>query len=440
MAIFMSIFITRNYFIVSNQLIVLEDEKISGIVKSLQPIVAINLSLGFEENYIENIGNTMNIHKEIVGIELLNNQKNIIYKNFKNTFNAKNTKVYKVHLEDALLKTSLGTMKVYYTFSSIYTHLLYDFLHFLFTMLLFFIFSLIISTLLIKQNLNSLQTLKEKMLNYKLNNNAEFKKMEYKNEVAIINNAAVEMLQHIEKEVVTRILYEKEIMQKNRLASMGEMLDNIAHQWRQPLMKMNGIFLNLDRMIELDKLDKEYLEHKITEASNTIYHMSQTIDAFRDFVNPNKEQQSFSIIETIANSLKFLQSSLENINITFEYDQQCNVYGMKNELLQVLISILTNSIEILEQKNIKNKEIIIHVITEDSSVVLSIEDNGGGLDETILESVFEPYFTTKYKSGGTGMGLYICKLIMTNSFKGTISAENTPHGAKFLLKLSTQNM
>ena len=436
MAIFMGIFATKNYTIVSNQLVTLEDEKIDAIVTTLSPIIAINLSLGLKSNYIESIENVMQAHKEIVGIALIDDKKNIIYKIFPKDINAKNTKLYEIGLKDEILTTSIGTMKVYYTFSTIYTKLLNNFFSFLSIMFVFFIFALIFSALLIKLNLKSLQRLKQNMLDYTLNDETVFKKIDALNEVAIINNTAVDMLHRIEKEVNARILYENQITQKNRLASMGEMLDNIAHQWRQPLMKINGILLNIDRAMELDKLDKEYLTEKLNEASNTTYFMSQTIETFRDFVNPNKEKKAFELVEIVQRSLQFFETSFLNVNIIFEHDRQYILHGIENELIQVLISIFSNSLEVFKQRNVQMPFIKINIVDEESIIFVYIEDNGGGIDENILEQIFDPYFTTKYKSGGSGMGLYICRMIITNSFNGNISATNSYIGAKFILTIN----
>jgi hypothetical protein len=130
MAIFMSIFISKNYETVSNQFVVLEDEKISSIVQTLKPVVAINLSLGLESNYKESIKNVVQTYQEIEGIELLDENKHLIYQDFKSKLKPKNTKTYTIALEDSLLKTSIGTMSVHYTFAKLYTKILDDFFEF----------------------------------------------------------------------------------------------------------------------------------------------------------------------------------------------------------------------------------------------------------------------------------------------------------------------
>jgi C4-dicarboxylate-specific signal transduction histidine kinase len=434
MAFFIGIFIFKNYTIVSNQLILLEDEKINSIAKSLTPIISINMSLGLEDNLKGIIKNGMQIHKEIKGVEVIDNNKHIIFENLNNEKTDSNIKVYKIELKDSILKTPIGEMKVYYTFSDISEKLLTEFSIFLFWMLFFFLFSLLISTLLIRYNLKSLQRLKDKMLNYSLNKKTIFQEESSKNELSVINNSAIKMIKKIEEEVDKRILYEKDIMQKNRLASMGEMIDNIAHQWRQPLMKINAILLNTDRAIELKKYDEKYLQTKIDEISNTVYFMSNTIDTFREFLNPNKTKQHFEIKESIEKSIEFLSSSLENTEVKLE-SKEYLVEASQSEFMQVIISMLSNAVDIFEVKKIKNQKIDISIYEDEVNIFIEILDNAGGIEEENLYKVFDPYFTTKHKQGGTGMGLYIAKIIMINSFNGDISVQNEANGARFTLKI-----
>lgn len=433
MAIFMIVFISQNYLNVSKQLNILEDEKIDSIIKTLEPLISINLSLDLKENYISAIGNVLKNYQEITSIELLSEDNQIIYKNERENIESFNPKSISIKLNDSLLKTPIGTMIVNYTFSNIYIKILNDFKLFLFYMFILFIFSLIISTIFMKQNLNPLKILKEKMLRYSFNDKVIFEEIAGKNEIAIINNSAKQMIERVEKELETRILYEKEIMNKNRLASQGEMLDNIAHQWRQPLMKINAILLNIDRMSELNKLEKKYLAQKIMEASDTVFYMSETIEVFREFVNPNKSKEKFELTHAVHQAIKFLNTSVDDIKISFKYEKEYEIKGMKNELIQVLISLLTNTLEVFESRAIEKKEIKINIFKEEYSFVITIEDTAGGIKEDLIEKIFDPYVTTKYKSGGTGMGLYIAKIIMISSFKGDISVVNTNLGAKFII-------
>ncbi|MFX4242161.1 sensor histidine kinase [Aliarcobacter butzleri] len=435
MSFFIGVFIYRNYTIVSNQLVLLEDEKIDSIVKTLTPIISINLTLGLEENIKELIKDNMQNHNEVIGIKILNSDKKIVYEEYKSDI--KKARVYNIDLFDAILKTKIGDLNLYYTFSSIYSELLSEFNIFLFLITIFFILSLLISSLLIKFNLKPLKSLKDKMLNYSLDSKTIFEEENFKNEISLINNSAYKMIKKIEEEVEKRILYEKDIMQKTRLASMGEMLDNIAHQWRQPLMKINAILLNTDRNIELKNYDEKYLKDRLDDISNTVYFMSNTIETFREFLNPNKTKQEFKISESIEKSLKVLNTSLKGININID-KKEIFINQIESEFMQVIISILSNAIEIFNERNIKNKLLNISIYEDEKNIFISIEDNASGIDKNNLDKLFDPYFTTKHKTGGTGMGLYISKIIMMNSFNGDIKVENSSLGAKFILNIPKQ--
>ena len=435
MSFFIGVFIYRNYTIVSNQLVLLEDEKIDSIVKTLTPIISINLTLGLEENIKELIKDNMQNHNEVIGIRILNSDKKIVYEEYKSDI--KKARVYNIDLYDAILKTKIGDLNLYYTFSSIYSELLSEFNIFLFLITIFFILSLLISSLLIKFNLKPLKSLKDKMLNYSLDSKTIFEEENFKNEISLINNSAYKMIKKIEEEVEKRILYEKDIMQKTRLASMGEMLDNIAHQWRQPLMKINAILLNTDRNIELKNYDEKYLKDRLDDISNTVYFMSNTIETFREFLNPNKTKQEFEISESIEKSLKVLNTSLKGINIDID-KKEIFINQIESEFMQVIISILSNAIEIFNERNIKNKLLNISIYEDEKNIFISIEDNASGIDKNNVDKLFDPYFTTKHKTGGTGMGLYISKIIMMNSFNGDIKVENSSLGAKFILNIPKQ--
>lgn len=435
MSLFIGIFIYKNYNIVSNQLELFENKKIDAIVKTLTPILSINLTLDLKNNIEEIIKESMSVHSEIVGIEIFDTKNELIYENIK--LNLKNQQIYRVSLEDTILKTKIGELVVYYTFSSIYHKLSNDFYIFLIFITILFVISLFISSYFVKLNLKPLMKLKDKMLNYSLNDKTIFEEESFKNEVSVINNSAYKMIKKIEEEVEKRILYEKDIMQKNRLASMGEMLDNIAHQWRQPLMKISAILLNTDRNIELKNYDEKYLQQRLEDISNTIFFMSNTIDTFREFLNPNKARQNFEVFQAVEKCLKVLNVSLKDVQVNLN-KKEIYIDAYESEFMQVIISILSNSIEILEQKKIKNKEVNITIFEDDNSIFVSLEDNAGGIEKENLDRVFDPYFTTKHKTGGTGMGLYISKIIMLSSFGGDIKVENGDFGARFVLNLVKQ--
>ncbi|WP_151029454.1 sensor histidine kinase [Aliarcobacter cibarius] len=212
------------------------------------------------------------------------------------------------------------------------------------------------------------------------------------------------------------------------------MLDNIAHQWRQPLMKINAIVLNTDRSIELKKYDEKYLQDRLNDISQAVFYMSNTIDTFREFLNPLKIKHIFEIKQTIEKSINVLNTLLKDVDINIT-EKEIYLDAYESEFMQVIISILSNSIEIFKEREIKEKSININIYENDNNYLINIEDNAGGIKNEIIDKIFEPYFTTKHKSGGTGMGLYISKLIMQTSFKGDIKVQNKDDRAIFILEI-----
>jgi C4-dicarboxylate-specific signal transduction histidine kinase len=440
MALFIGLFVMNNYIVVSNQFEQLESRKIDAILKNAAPVIGINYSLGIEQNYKDAIDDILQKNDEVVAVELLSQGEKIIYEKRKKVDGVSKISVLSYPLKDEILKTAIGWIKIEYKISNLYTKLLHDFAAFLWVMLVFFIITMFFSILLVSNSLKPLLRLKEKILGYSIEKRTDLSKMYGENEIALINNAVAEMFERIETEMRTRIEYENQMMQKSRLASMGEMMDNIAHQWRQPLMRMNAILLNIDRAIELDRFDKDYLLKKLQDGSETLLYMSQTIDTFREFINPNRIHAEFEISAALKEAIEFFQRSSENIEITIDVSQTLSIYGVKNELIQVILSILTNAKELFLEREISQPQIWINIFQEGSIYAITIEDNARGADESIIEKIFEPYFTTKFKSGGTGLGLYICKMIMTKSFHGDIVANNTKNGLKLTLKIDPREM
>lgn len=247
----------------------------------------------------------------------------------------------------------------------------------------------------------------------------------------------------LESKVYDEIQQRKEqetmLLRQSRMANMGEMLDSIAHQWRQPLMHINSILMNMDNSLESSNTKtqgKVYLENKIDEVATLTAHMSQTIEDFRGLFKVEKEQTYFTLESAINDVLTLMKNSFNNIEIYYNAHGETLVYAYRSELIQVIIILLSNSVEVLNKRNIQNKRITIESAKLIDKVVLCIEDNAGGIIPENLEAIFAPYFTTKEQSGGTGLGLYIAKIIVEQKMLGDITASNTINGARFTIVLS----
>ncbi len=245
----------------------------------------------------------------------------------------------------------------------------------------------------------------------------------------------------IRYDITNEIMLQKEVEEKqkiiflqSRMASLGQMLANVAHQWRQPLTELNLTLFNLKKSFET-KNQKEF-DKFYDSSKNLILGMSNTIENFTNFFTPQKEKEKFLLNLSINEALKILNRVLqeENINIKFDILKNLEVFGIKNELTQVLLNLINNSKDAFIQKSIKQKDITIKTYLKDDFIYLEYLDNAQGVDKELFDRIFEPYFTTKHQSSGTGLGLFICKIIIENSFEGQILHENTKDGLKFTIK------
>lgn len=238
----------------------------------------------------------------------------------------------------------------------------------------------------------------------------------------------------VEEEVSKRITQEEMLLRKSRMASMGEMIDAIAHQWRQPLMNINAVMMNLDRDIETHK-DETLLKEKVLEVFSLTSHMSHTIEDFRNLLKIEKEKHYFNVEEVVSNVLTLVKNNLKGVDVIVDIKDDVAVKSYKSELSQVLITLLGNATEVLQSKQVEDKKIFIILIEDEENVLLSIEDNAGGIDKEHIAKIFDPYFTTKMQTGGTGLGLYIAKIIIEHNMQGKLLVSNTMQGALFTIKI-----
>lgn len=225
------------------------------------------------------------------------------------------------------------------------------------------------------------------------------------------------------------------IIYQARMAAMGEMIANIAHQWRQPLNNLGLILANVEDEFIHEELTKESLEDAVERSRRLINKMSETIDDFRYFSNPKESREVFSVYENIVSVLELVEEKLKlnNIKVLFRDITMDKAYGYSNQYFQGIFNIITNSIDALSNTEVEAREILITLYRKEDMVVAEIEDNGGGIREDIKDKIFDIYFTTKDKSQGTGLGLYMTQIIVENNLDGSISWENTGRGVKMIV-------
>lgn len=216
------------------------------------------------------------------------------------------------------------------------------------------------------------------------------------------------------------------LVQQSKMAAMGEMLENIAHQWRQPLSLISttssGLLLRKSMDIEIPEEEEKKDLEKI---GDTVKYLSETIDDFRNYFKPNKSKNLFDIKECYEKAFKLLQSKFKSLDIkVIENLESIEILGFENEFIQVIMNLLNNAKDVLEDKGVENKLIFIDIYKQNDKAVFSIKDNGLGINKDIINRVFEPYFTTKEESNGTGIGLYMSKEMVEKHMDGKLKVKN----------------
>lgn len=220
-----------------------------------------------------------------------------------------------------------------------------------------------------------------------------------------------------------------------RLASMGEMINNIAHQWRQPLNRINSCVAVLSSIPNPNSDESQMIESKIKSIEQNTKYMSDTIEDFANFFHPDKEQTTFTLQDTVQKALELIHSRTDKITLHIHSDEEVWVSSFEKEYQQVILSILHNAIDNFEEKATRNPTINIIMKANNRTPYLCIQDNGGGIDNEDINRIFEPYFTTKFSAEGTGLGLYMAKMIIESSMGGVLKVANKDNGACFTIEV-----
>ena len=239
------------------------------------------------------------------------------------------------------------------------------------------------------------------------------------------------------------------MFQQAKMASIGDTIGNIAHQWRQPLSVISTVATGIKMKLEYDMFDKKDALKDLVQLNNSAQALSKIIDNFRDFYKPNKTKEKFDIKEVIESNIKLMAASNKISGIQMIVNlHEANVFAYKNEFIQAIINIIRNATDILKseynqsQKN-SAKYVFISLKTKKDKAILKIYDTGGGIDEKIKDKIYEPYFTTKHKYQEAGLGLFMSKEIIEKHLNGTIRNKNimfnymdkTYNGAEFTITL-----
>jgi len=222
------------------------------------------------------------------------------------------------------------------------------------------------------------------------------------------------------------------LIHQSKMATMGEMIGVIAHQLKQPLNILSLYCSDIKDSYKYDEIDETFIEKFDADTQEQIAFMTETINGFTNFFNPNKEKQQFSLKSAIDNTLHLLDKQMLNNNITIHTTiGKENVYGVESEFSQIFLNLITNSKDAFIERKIENREISITTLTKEQYSIVIFEDNAGGIPKENIDKIFDPYFTTK--EYGTGTGLYMVKLVIQNSFEGKLKIQTSDKGTKFIV-------
>jgi PAS domain S-box-containing protein len=243
--------------------------------------------------------------------------------------------------------------------------------------------------------------------------------------------------QRIADEVESSREKDRLMMQQSRFAAMGEMIGNIAHQWRQPLNMLGIVIQQMQMEQEKGQLTTEVMEQRVAKGLELLLYLSRTIDDFRNFFRPGIEARPFSLAKAVAKTVTFFEPSCSGHGIKVTVEGKCTLMytGHVNEFSQALLNILNNARDALLEKEFREPCIVVSLQDEGCRGVVTVRDNAGGIAPEVIEKIFDPYFTTKEEGKGTGVGLYMVKTIIERHMQGTIRVKNLQEGAEFTITI-----
>ena len=251
-----------------------------------------------------------------------------------------------------------------------------------------------------------------------------------------LNNLNINLNEKVKKAIVDEKEKDRAMLHQSRLARMGTLINMISHQWRQPLSQLAGIMMELETVIEFKKAKKKYMLVSLSEATSILEHMSLTIEDFKKFFRPEKEKEDFYISKACKDAESLIKATYTNekIELIFNIINDKKINGYRREYSQVILNLFINAKDQLLSNKIKNKNVILTIDTINDKSLVIVKDNAGGIKMDNIEIIFEPYFSTK-KSQGTGLGLYMSKMIIEKHMEGTLSVSNDEFGAVFRIEI-----
>ncbi len=287
--------------------------------------------------------------------------------------------------------------------------------------------------------------LKREQLKEKVHHELEIKTLEVENESKKVHNLNDTLEHRVNEAVEKNRLQYQQMLQQTKLASMGEMIGNIAHQWRQPLSVISTGATGMQVQKQYGHLSDKEFDDTCTMIDKNAQYLSKTIDDFRNFIKGDRKKNNFNLKNNINSFINLVEGSIKSndICIILNLQEDININGYENELTQCIINIYNNAQDILIENKLEDKYIFISTFIQNGKVSINIKDNAGGIPHEIIPKIFEPYFTTKHKGQGTGLGLHMTYNLIVDGMDGAIEANNVDYeydsknyiGAEFVITL-----
>ncbi|MDD5160058.1 MAG: HAMP domain-containing sensor histidine kinase [Sulfuricurvum sp.] len=433
-----------------------EKAKIELVTQTLKPIISTYLTFDQQEMLSDTM-RTFFQNPNVLDVLLLDADKKVIFEQRYPHSKTQETITFSTPVIDSISHQMQATLVISY--SNNFVHDLQNKLFMQLILLsLFALFIFSITYWYFQKQFFVLRLLSNWMGNYTIDKYSEpFKSNNANTEIRIITSSANKMVEtidnyrtqmeqinnelenRVECEITKRREKEQLLIHQSRLAAMGEMIESIAHQWRQPLNIIGLAVADVNVKCALGLLKDEEIEKNSALINNNLAFMSNTIDDFRNFFNKDKESIPFDPVQPIHEIFNLLSEQLHYANITYLVDIKCDeeIFGVVNEFKQVILNIVNNAKDAIKSKPDNNGgKIEVTLRCDVNHLYIDISDTGGGIPSSIVERIFEPYFTTKLHNKGTGIGLYMSKVIIEQHFGGTLSVNNTDEGAIFTLTMA----
>ncbi|RLA71413.1 MAG: hypothetical protein DRG24_05540 [Epsilonproteobacteria bacterium] len=465
----------RHDTILKQQVVNAESSHNRLLIETIMPILELNLAFGLEEASRHYLTEIVSKNPNILMMKLENESNRVLFVyHRKDVVLSEATKISKIEkrINDRITEHKLGRVEVHFS-NHYYQLVIKENLQLRYEFFIIVIIVLALFVLLLHYLFLPLKILTKQLQLFDPHKNRfPLKRTEREDEVGVIQNSVIDMVERIRlytdklddftknlelkvedrteqlrlktEKLESKILQVKEqeemLISQSRLAAMGEMMSMIAHQWRQPLSTTTLMITNYNLKSLLANHPRDERDDILQKISETLIYLSDTVDDFQTYFKPETHTEETSVISIVQKAVQFTESRLAPYGIELEIkcDELLHIQTFVNELVQVLINIINNAVDALKESGVERKKIMIETEEKNQEVLLSISDNGGGISEEMIEKVFEPYYSTKGKNG-TGLGLYMAKMIINKHAHGKISVNNSLHGAVFTITFKKTN-